>query len=53
MAPDKVRRPIVQEQSRKIEGQVGRPMGFGKKGPGQIGDMLRNERLELVAFTQA
>jgi hypothetical protein len=57
MAPDKVRRPIVQEQFRKIEGQVGRPMafgkGFGKKGPGQIGDVLRSDRLELVAFTQS
>jgi hypothetical protein len=53
MAPDKVRRPVVQEQFRRIEGQVGRPMRFGKKGPGQVGDVLRNERIELVAFTQS
>jgi hypothetical protein len=52
MAPDKVRRPVAQEQFRKIEGQVGRPMRYGK-GPGQIGDVLRNERIELVAFTQS
>jgi uncharacterized caspase-like protein len=53
MAPDKVRRPIVQEQFRKIEGQVGRPMRYGKKGPGQIGDVLNNQRMELTAFTQS
>jgi hypothetical protein len=57
MAPDKVRSPIVQELYRKIEGQVGRPIDvgrrFGKKGPGQIGDVLTNERMELVSFSQA
>jgi len=57
MAPDKVRRPIVSEQFRKVEGRAGPPVGFGK-GPGAFGKkgpggVLNNERLELVAFSQS
>jgi hypothetical protein len=64
MAPDKVRRPIVTEQYRKVarkpaaqEGGFGK--GFGKKGggfgkgPGGGGAQDINERLELVSYKQS
>jgi Caspase domain len=54
MAPDRVRRPIAQELFRKVESHIV-PSGqrFAKKGPGAVGEVLANERLELVAFTQS
>ena len=51
MAPDKVRRPIVYEQYRKVAGRAGAPKrneyksGFGR--------VIENERQELVAFSQS
>ncbi|HSA91279.1 MAG TPA: caspase family protein [Burkholderiales bacterium] len=48
IAPDKVRRPIVSEQFRKVEGTVG---GWGRAR--KAGQFLNNERLELVAFSQS
>lgn len=53
MAPDKCRRAIVTEQFHRIEGLVGRPFDFGKKGTGRIGEVLRDDRFELVAFSQS
>jgi hypothetical protein len=57
MAPDRVRRPIASEQYRKVVGRVGPPPVLFKKKkgkpPGGAGGLLNNERLELVAFTQA
>jgi len=52
MAPDKCRRAIVTEQFHRIEGLVGRPFDFGKKGTGRIGEVLWDDRFELVAFSQ-
>ncbi len=50
MAPERVRRPIISETFRKIEGRVGAPRrrNFGKK----EGQVLQNERVELVEFRQ-
>jgi hypothetical protein len=51
MAPDKVRRPIVFEQFRKVEGRAGAPKrneyksGFGR--------VIENERQELVSYSQS
>ena len=56
MAPERVRRPIANEQYRKVAGRIGPPpVLFRKKGkpPGGPGGLLNNERLELVAFSQA
>jgi hypothetical protein len=49
VAPDQVRRPILTEQFRKVQGSTGGGMTRGKM-PGTI---FNNERMELVAFTQA
>ena len=46
-------RPVASEQFRKVEGHAGRPQRFGKKGPGKLGEVLQNERLELVAFKES
>ena len=51
MAPDKVRRPIITESFRKIEGRVGAPRRGDFRGP--VGKVLNNERFELVAYTQS
>ncbi len=50
MAPDKVRRPIVTEQYRKVEDRVGAPRPSRR---GQVGRILNNERAELTAYTQS
>lgn len=49
MAPERVRRPIVTEVFRKVQGSTGGGMARGKM-PGTI---FNNERMELVAFRQA
>jgi hypothetical protein len=55
MAPERVRRPIASEQFRKVVGRVRPPPVLFRKGkpPAKPGGFLNNERLELVAFTQA
>lgn len=55
MAPDRVRRPVVIESFRKVEGRVGpAPVLFKKgKAPGGPSGILTDERQELVAFRQA
>lgn len=55
MAPDKVRRPIVSEQFRKIEGLTGprRRWRNEMKLQAKVGRVLNNERLELVAYRQS
>jgi len=57
MAPERVRRPIASEQFRKVVGRVRPPPVLFRKGkgkpPARPGGFLNNERLELVAFTQA
>jgi len=57
MAPERVRRPIASEQYRKVAGRIGPPPVLFKKKkgkpPGGPSGLLNNERLELVAFTQA
>jgi hypothetical protein len=55
MAPDKVRRPIVSENFRKIEGLTGprRRWRNEMKLQAQVGRVLNNERLELVAYRQS
>ena len=57
MAPDKVRRPIVQEQYRKFRRDlVGRDGGFGKGGAGKgagKGPQNVDQRQELVAYKQS
>jgi uncharacterized caspase-like protein len=50
MAPDKVRRPIIQEEFRKAEGRVGPP----RAGDFRIKPtVFHNTRLELTAFKQS
>ena len=61
MAPDKVRRPIVTENVRKMarnpaaggrERSSGRLSGGGDKGPAGPASQDRNERLELTSYKQ-
>jgi hypothetical protein len=53
MAPEKVRRPIVTENYRKIEGLTGERRRNEFKLQAQVGRVLNNERLELVAYRQS
>ena len=52
MAPDRVRSPVISENYLKVSARIGGPH-FGKGGKGwEVGDVLDNERAELVEYKQ-